>query len=600
MKTKTTLILIAVAALLLGFIFFKERQLKTHRDWEIQSVRVFDFKPEEVTALRFESPEGAMTVQFREGQWKITDPVTDRGDLFFLKTILRELSTLESRRKIPKAEVTPAMRSADFQLEKPRLKIRVTRPQGDLELGVGAEAPAGGGFFVGRESGGDVFLLSPSFKAIANLKLSDLRDKSVLGVDPSLIERMEIKIAGEGGTSRIVEAFAGGKGWRLSKPINVRAHPEKMEALLNELHQARIQGFVSEGSADLKAFGLAEPSAVVTLHVKGQKEPLVLLLGLPVRENPKMTHAKIVNRNVVVTLPTELVKALLPQPNDLRNTTLAEFDPETVTRLVITSGKTSLELRKQNGSWVIAGEPVQAADTAVVETLLDQLLRGTVSSFVTDVPASLKTYGLDPAAQEIQVWATGGDGGETKVADVKFGRKDPKSGVYARSGEEMFVSAVRPEYLQNLPAGRTAYLDRQIFSINPALLREATLTLKEGPVTLVAGPGGWKLSESSQGVINSSQWEQLLLRLAPLRAVTVVAVDEKEVKRSGLDRPTAVLTLRPVEGEATVLKIGAETPSKGYYAQVEGRPTLYEIPAELVRLVVSEIILRPQARGALR
>jgi hypothetical protein len=52
MKPKTTLILLAVAAILFAYIWFKERQLPSTEDRSSRAKRVFDIKSDDITKLQ--------------------------------------------------------------------------------------------------------------------------------------------------------------------------------------------------------------------------------------------------------------------------------------------------------------------------------------------------------------------------------------------------------------------------------------------------------------------------------------------------------------------------------------------------------------------
>ena len=81
MKLKTNIIIGAIFALLLAFVYFHEiRGGQERRQAAERSKQLLDFNESEVERLALIRPEGSIEVERIEGQWRVVLPVEDGAD----------------------------------------------------------------------------------------------------------------------------------------------------------------------------------------------------------------------------------------------------------------------------------------------------------------------------------------------------------------------------------------------------------------------------------------------------------------------------------------------------------------------------------------
>ena len=73
---------------------------------------------------------------------------------------------------------------------------------------------------------------------------------------------------------REIELAKGDKGWRLDDPVDAPADEAAVKSLLGTITGAEVQRTLDELPADLAAFGLDKPHAVIRLHREGRDLPL--------------------------------------------------------------------------------------------------------------------------------------------------------------------------------------------------------------------------------------------------------------------------------------------------------------------------------------
>ena len=81
MKLKTNVIIGAIFALLLAFVYFHEiKGGQERRQAAERSKQLLDFNESEVERLALIRPEGSIEVERIEGQWRVVLPVEDGAD----------------------------------------------------------------------------------------------------------------------------------------------------------------------------------------------------------------------------------------------------------------------------------------------------------------------------------------------------------------------------------------------------------------------------------------------------------------------------------------------------------------------------------------
>lgn len=163
MRFRTTWILLAVLALLAGFVFLWERKQPAPSSAEATPEptalpALFTFAASDVRALRIaRSDSGALVeLAYREsGLWHITAPTPELADQGRVTSFLQSLSWLT-----PTRVLEGAVSAADYELDPGQLHIEVTLLDGTQHaVTYGAATPAGSGYYAQVEGDASVYIL---------------------------------------------------------------------------------------------------------------------------------------------------------------------------------------------------------------------------------------------------------------------------------------------------------------------------------------------------------------------------------------------------------------------------------------------------------
>src|SRR5206468_11562596 len=98
--------------------------------------------------------------------------------------------------------------------------------------------------------------------------------------------------------------------WRCTAPVSATADAQQVRAMIQRLHDVKVQAFVAEDATDLESYGLQTPAWHVSLHIGQDHTPLTLSLG-KVDSERKGGYAKHDEAAGVFLLPQDLCDNLL-------------------------------------------------------------------------------------------------------------------------------------------------------------------------------------------------------------------------------------------------------------------------------------------------
>lgn len=105
----------------------------------------------------------------------------------------------------------------------------------------------------------------------------ELRDKTVVSFERNDVER--VRVDRRKGLSFTVASRP--EGWRVEKPRHFDADQSAIDDILWDLEDLSATAFVAEQAdeATLREYGLVVPQTVISIHIKGQDEPVRVLVG---------------------------------------------------------------------------------------------------------------------------------------------------------------------------------------------------------------------------------------------------------------------------------------------------------------------------------
>lgn len=232
----------------------------------------------DVTQLTIKPREGnAVTVeQVTPGKWQIIAPKAYPADGESVAGILSTLSGLNGDRVVDEKTTD----TKQYGLDPAAVEVDVTgKSRGIQRLLLGDDTPAGGDIYAAVSGSGKVFTLAGYNKGSLNKSLNDLRDKSLLTVDPDKVSQLELIKKPE-----TIEFNRTKDSWQIIKPSPSDADSAAVNNLIHTLTSARMD---LSGTVDAnKEFAGGTPLA--TARLTGDK----VVQTLDVRKSNSDYYAK--------------------------------------------------------------------------------------------------------------------------------------------------------------------------------------------------------------------------------------------------------------------------------------------------------------------
>jgi hypothetical protein len=450
----------------------------------------------------------------------------------------------------------PAVKWADFGLEKPEVTLTVTvgPPAGDanakpethtIKLG---RADTTGDRFARVDDGPAVAVLtSASADPLAKGKL-DFADRTLLTFDAASLNGITRK---KGADELELLPGATGAGWEIVKPAKQKADGPTMDELADQLAKLRAVKVAAYAPKDLKPFGLDAPAAVVTLKVGLDKpEDKVLKVGSPVDsskpDGDRYATVETKGDATVGVLAAAIANKLLADPIKFRDKGLARFvDAD---RATVVRGDRTVTFAKVNGTWKTTAPVDAEAEQGDLDELVNALARLRADELIADDPKDLKPYGLDPPAGTWRLFA-----GDREVLALQFGKVEGGK-VYAKLAKENLVAKLDAALTNRLLA---EYRKHAVWSGVDAAQAES-VTVKAGATSFTFTKEGqsWVEKANPKDAIDSAKVTDLLSALAGLKAERYAADKDGDPKLFGLAPPQRTIIVTQSGGVTKTLLIG--------------------------------------------
>ena len=571
MKTKTTLILLALAVAGGLYIKFYESKRPNTEEAMRQAQNVLNFDRQKVDGIVIQNGDDKTELRRQENKWRLEAPIKDQADNAIVESMLAQLESWQKDSTISAKDLEADKKTLDeFGLTKPKLRLKLLGPENSPEILFGKDAALEGRMYVRFADSKDAVIASQAVRNDVAKKPEEFRDKKLTDLNTAQVARVLMKTAtGE------MELQKKGDHWDIVKPLRARGDDQKIGDLIAQVTTARIQTFVADDRGDLRIYGLAEPRGSVTLFSPDDKQGRMLQIGGVSEKEKDQVYVRFSARNFVYTLPKKIDSLLNTKPNDLRDRHLVRFDPNILDRITLeTPGKAKTVLARKAESWTIANRKDEQANADEARRLIETLQNEHVANFADDVASDLAKYGLDKPQLQLTLSSFSSENtaetaaGEHPFATIAFGKIEGDI-VYARLGDEPFIIAVRRSLLDNLWVDPLQWQDVAIFKLKPAEVHRLTVESDQQVSLNRTTNDQWTWSKGT-GTINQVNVRSLLNTLTALRAVRWVG---PTTPQHGFDKPllTIIFTTSPDDKATHKLVVGAAAGNGMWFARTDGR-----------------------------
>ncbi|MCR9244155.1 MAG: DUF4340 domain-containing protein [bacterium] len=223
MGIKTLAVLIVLVGALGGVLYFTSEKPPIAESAQAPALEGRSLRDCKFFRWQFKNPEQQpFEVSRREdGSFAITEPVNDRASIGYVQQIV---NAWDSANLIATDYTDDAAGHAETGLDEPVMVFAAEWPDGHrVEFEVGGQGPLGDDRFMKRE--GKTWLGGRGLYGSMRVNLHDLRDRQVFQLQETTCTQLDVQgLRVETGKRERIELKRSGRVWRLSEPVESRAH----------------------------------------------------------------------------------------------------------------------------------------------------------------------------------------------------------------------------------------------------------------------------------------------------------------------------------------------------------------------------------------
>jgi len=385
-KYLNTLVAIALLGALYGGLTYWDKRKSSEpakSDSSTSQEKILAVESSHIQSFTIKPREGeAITCRREGGNWVIAEPKKVPADSSAVSGLLNSLTGATIDQVV---EAKPP-NLKDFGLDPPSATVQVltdAKPA-QFSLSLGDETPTSGAVYAQVAGNPRVLTLASYLKTSLVKNLFDLRDKRIMTLTSSEVQRVEVDAKGKRWT--IAKNPEG--GWDLLLPPAVRADRFAVEGIVNRLQNATLQSIAAEDKKNTGKYGFGAPE--LTVKVNGPGVTQTLVVG---KKEKERYYAMSSALEPVFTLDSNFPTEFKKDPGDLRDKNLFSFSTFDVKRLdVETPSGTRTFVRQPQNKWKQTAPAAKDLATDKLEALLNHLRDLRAESFPSG--ENMETYGL--------------------------------------------------------------------------------------------------------------------------------------------------------------------------------------------------------------
>ena len=443
MKFRTTMVLVAVFAVLLALVLFFDSKGEKKKAAEEKTNTLISLTQADIRKVSLD--RGGVVLTFEregEGPWRLTSPLQAAADEYEMNSLVGSLASLRVERVVEKEAKDPAA----YEIPQMTVSIWVKDKEAPVRLLVGMENPLDKTLFAKREDDPRIVLLASTLKSTLEKSVFDLREKAVFKFTAADVQTVKVRAK-----DIAWEAAREASGWFLKSPVAALASKTKVDSLLDALSGLRAKEFAAEekGEGILAGFGLDKPDYEVKLALPASNQEIVLAL----HKKGETQYATSSLSTKVIVFEGTVLADLDRKIDEIREKKVADiyaWDAKRVTvkrdglEIVATKEKVGEEEK-----WLLDPATKAEADKAKVEELVRKIEELEAASFV-DKPGPLAGFGLAPGI-EVRILTRDYQDKEKETV-LSIGQEDPaKKQVVVKNAALDYLFLVDAAFLQDIP-----------------------------------------------------------------------------------------------------------------------------------------------------
>lgn len=258
----------------------------------------------------------------------------------------------------------------------------------------------------------------------------------------------------------------------------------------------------------------------------------------------------------------------------------AALQADTIDEIKVSAGGDRTMLKKDGGTWQITQPVAAKADESEVSGITSALSSIDVVRVVDENPSNLNDYGLSNPRIEIDFKAAG----DKDYRKLLIGEKSPTGAdLFARRNDEKKVFLI-PAF-QETTFNKTAFdlRDKALLKFDREKVDGLDVTSGGKTLTIAKDGGDWKITKPLQTRADFGSVEGLVGRLQTVQMKSIVTSEPTpaDLKKYGLDKPDATVTLNAGSARATLL-VGSTAADNTVYARDASKPDVVTVESALL------------------
>src|SRR4051812_41715827 len=199
MKTKTTLLLLAIVVALGAWIKFYESQRPNTEEAARRGAKVLNFEREKLEGFVIQNGDDKIELRKTDNKWRLEAPIKDQADRSAIDSLISDLEDWEKDQTFPAKEMeADKNRLTEYDVAKPKLRLKLVGRDMPPEILFGKDAALEGRMYVRFENAKDTFLVRQKVKIDIAKKAEEFRDRKLTEISSGQVARVVLKTpAGE-------------------------------------------------------------------------------------------------------------------------------------------------------------------------------------------------------------------------------------------------------------------------------------------------------------------------------------------------------------------------------------------------------------------